>query len=286
MSKVELDLDLLRTFIDVVDAGSFSGAASRAFRSQAAVTQRVQRLEQVLQQPLFMKVGRRKVLTENGTRLLDYARRIMALHDEACASLTGSTEAGEIRLGAPEDTAEAMLPALLRRFTRTFPSVRVVIHVARSSFLMQGLNQGHIDIAISTIDDKSHPRVHLRSTPTVWLASADFKFARYQPLRLVLQEEPSLYRRLALDALHEAKVPSRIAHVSGSLVGVLAAVRAGLGVTARSIQALDPSMRVLGAAEGLPAFADVNLYAYLSLRSSRRAASMLFESLKDSYPQA
>lgn len=286
MAKVELDLDLLRTFIDVVDAGSFAAAASQVFRTQAAVTQRVQRLEHMLQRPLFIKVGRRKVLTENGTRLLDYARRIMALHDEACASLTGNPQVGEIRLGAPEDTAEAMLPALLRRFTRSFPSVRVVIHVARSSFLMQALNQGHIDIAISTSDDKSHERLHLRSTPTVWLAAADFKLARSQPLPLVLQEEPSLYRRLARDALHEAKVPSRIAHVSGSLVGVLAAVRAGLGVTARSIQALDPSMRVLGAAEGLPALPDVSLYAYLSHRTGRQAAPMLFESLKDSYPQA
>lgn len=286
MAKMELNLDLLRTFIDIVDAGTFAGAASNVFRTQAAVTQRVQRLERMLQQPLFMKVGRNKVLTENGTRLLDYARRIMALHDEACASLAGSSQVGEIRLGAPEDTAEAMLPSLLRRFTRSSPSVRVVIHVARSSFLMQALNQGHIDIAISTSDEKTHPRLHLRSTPTVWLASADFKFSGYQPLPLVLQEEPSLYRRLALDALHDAKVPSRIAHISGSLVGVLAAVRAGLGVTARSIQALDPSMRVLGTAEGLPGLPDVPLYAYLSSRSSRQAALVLFGSLKSSYPQA
>lgn len=284
MAKLELDLDLLRTFIDVVDQGSFAAAASQAFRTQAAVTQRVQRLEQTLQRPLFTKIGRRKVLTEHGVRLLDYARRIMSLHDEACVSVSGDPQVGEVRLGAPEDTTDATLPALLKYFSQSFPGVRVVIHVARSSFLMQALNQGHIDIAISSSDDRTHRRLHLRATPTVWLAASDFKFMRHQTLQLALQEEPSLYRRLALDSLHAAKVPSRIGHVSGSLTGVLAAVRAGLGVTARSIQALDPTLRVMGAADGLPQLPDVSLYVYLSQRTGRQIAQKLFDSLSERYP--
>jgi DNA-binding transcriptional LysR family regulator len=86
--------------------------------------------------------------------------------------LVGTRVTGEIRLGAPDDAIETILPLLLRRFSIMFPEVRVVIHIARSAFLMRLLKQGEIDMAISTRDDASHPRLRLRTAPTVWLCAA------------------------------------------------------------------------------------------------------------------
>lgn len=276
-----LDFEALRTFVSVVDQGSFAAAAGRVYRTQAAVTQRIQRLEASIGRPLFKKVGRSKRLTDDGATLLDYARRILALHDEACSSLVGVRITGEIRLGAPDDASETILPGMLRRFATMFPEVRVTIQIARSAFLMNWLKQGEIDMAISTRDDASHPRLLLRTAPTVWLAAADFKLIRNEPIPLVMHDEPSLFRVIALEALERARIPMRLNHISGSLSGIRAAVRAGLGITARSIEALEPAMRVLGAADGLPPLPDVNLYLYLASLNAHPTAQALFNSLND-----
>ena len=84
-----LDLDLLRSFVSVVDAGGFTRASQRVHRTQAAVSQQIKRLEQSLGCPLFVRDGgggRRVTPTEAGERLLAYARRILALTDEAARS--------------------------------------------------------------------------------------------------------------------------------------------------------------------------------------------------------
>jgi DNA-binding transcriptional LysR family regulator len=278
-----LDFQALRTFVSVVDQGSFAAAASRVFRTQAAVTKRIQRLEVQIGRPLFRKVGRAKQLTDDGVTLLDYARRMLALHDEACSSLVGTRVVGEIRLGAPDDASESILPGLLRRFTIMFPDVRVVIHIARSAFLMESLKQGEIDMAISTRDDPSHLRLRLRTAPTFWLAAADFKLMRNEPVPLVMHDEPSLFRTIGIEALEAARIPMRLNHISGSLSGIRAAVRAGLGITARSIETLEPAFRVLGSAEGLPPLPDVSLYLYLGNLSAHPTARRLFDSLKESF---
>jgi DNA-binding transcriptional LysR family regulator len=278
-----LDFETLRTFVAVVDQGSFAAAAGHVYRSQPAITQRIQRLEASIGRPLFRKVGRDKRLTEDGVLLLDYARRILSLHNEACASLVGTKVTGEIRLGAPDDASETILPLLLRRFSIMFPEVRVVIHIARSAFLMRLLKQGEIDMAISTRDDASHPRLRLRTAPTVWLCAADFKFMRHEPIPLVLHDEPSLFRSIALQALESARLPLRLNHISGSLSGIRAAVGVGLGITARSIEMLEPEFRVVGAADGLPSLPDVSFYLYIASLSAHPTARRLFESLKDSF---
>lgn len=278
-----LDLDALRTLVSVVDHGSFAAAAGRVNRTQASVTQRMQRLETSIGRPLFRKVGRAKRLTEDGVALLGYARRILALHDEACASLIGAKVTGQIRLGSPDDATENILPGLLRRFSTIFPDVRVTIQVARSAFLMESLKLGEIDLAISTREDVAHPRIRLRTAPTVWLAATDFKMPRNGPIPLVMHDEPSLYRSIALEALAREHIPQRLSHISASLSGIRAAVRAGLGITARSIETLEPAFRVLGRADGLPPLPDVGMYLYLATLNSHPTARRLFDSLQDSF---
>lgn len=274
-----LDLESLRTFVAVVEQGSFAAAAGGVHRTQAAVTQRIQKLEASLGKPLFRKVGRNKRLTEDGLRLFEYARRLLALNDEACASLSGTSVTGEIRLGAPDDVADSILPNLLLRFSTAFPGVRIVIHVARSTFLMQAMKKGEIDMTVSTRDDPAHPRLTLRTVPTVWICAADFQLDRTQAMPLVLHDEPSLFRTLALDALERAGCPSVVNFISPSLSGIRAAVRAGLGITARSVEMLSSDFRVLGKADGLPPLPDVSFYLYLASLNANPTARRLFESL-------
>jgi DNA-binding transcriptional LysR family regulator len=273
-----LDLEALRTFAVIVEQGSFAAAAEGVRRTQPAITQRIQKLEQSVGRPIFTKVGRSKRLTEDGLRLYEYARRLLALHDEACEALTSTPVTGNIRLGAPDDVTDTILPNLLARFSSLYPRVRIIIHVARSAFLMRALKQGDIDMTISTRDDTTHPRIVLRTVPTVWISGAYFRLDRSQPLPLVLHDEPSLFRTLALDALERAKIPYQINFISPALSGIRAAVSAGLGVTARSVEMLNPQFRALAEKEGLPRMPDVNFYLYLAGLNSNPIARQLFES--------
>ncbi|MGQ7190598.1 virulence transcriptional regulator RovM, partial [Escherichia sp. HC-CC] len=91
---INLDLDLLRTFVAVADLNTFAAAAAAVCRTQSAVSQQMQRLEQLVGKELFARHGRNKLLTEHGIQLLGYARKILRFNDEACSSLMFSNLQG------------------------------------------------------------------------------------------------------------------------------------------------------------------------------------------------
>ena len=81
-----LDIDQLQTFIAIVDSGSFTRAAEKVFKTQSAVSMQMRRLEERIGKPLFIKDGRTNRLTDEGERLLGYARRMIRLNNETMAA--------------------------------------------------------------------------------------------------------------------------------------------------------------------------------------------------------
>ncbi|WP_447922629.1 LysR substrate-binding domain-containing protein [Achromobacter aegrifaciens] len=258
-----LDLDLLRTLTAIARHETFSEAANRLHKTQSAVTQQMQRLESLIGQPLFEKQGRNKALSSHGRRLVEYARHMLAINDEALRALQDGPLEGDLRLGAPLDVADSILPTLLTHIARSAPRVKLEIRTDRSPFLMDALRAGELDLTISTRFDQDFEGVALRTSPTVWLASADYVHDMHAPVPLVLADEPSIFRRLALTALEQARVRWHTNYVAPTLVGIKAALRAGLGVTARSVELLGPEMRVLGEKEGLPPLPDVTYFLWI-----------------------
>src|SRR5690606_22531802 len=120
-----LDIDQLRTFVAIADTGSFTKAADLVHKTQSAVSMQMKRLEERLGRPIFERDGRYSRLTEDGDRLLDYARRIVRLNMECLASFGDVDLAGRVRLGVPADYADRYLPEILARSSRSNPSVDV-----------------------------------------------------------------------------------------------------------------------------------------------------------------
>src|SRR6201995_2081348 len=100
-----LEIDLLRSFVSVVDAGGFTRAGDRVHRTQSTVSQQIKRLEDGLGYPLLHRNGKQATPTEQGERLVSYARRILALAQEARDVVTRPESEGVVRLGLPEDFA-------------------------------------------------------------------------------------------------------------------------------------------------------------------------------------
>lgn len=255
-----LDLGLLRTLVAIVENQTYVAAAAKTHRTQSALTQQIQRLEAQTGKALFEKSGRQKKLTAHGETLLDYAKHLIAINDEAWRAMQERDLVGSLRVGAPQDVADNILPTLLATIARSSPHLRMEIHVGRSPFLMESLKTGELDLTVSTRADPSLEAVVLRTSPTVWVCAADYVFSPDRPVPLILADEHSLFRKLALTALEGSGTRWRTAYLAPHLIGIKAALRAGLGVTARSVELLGPDMRVLGEKEGLPRLPDVTYY--------------------------
>src|SRR5438128_5461277 len=143
-----LDLELLRSFVSVVDAGGFTRAGERVHRTQSTVSQQIRRLEEDVGQPLLNRSGKDVTPTEAGERLLSYARRLLSLAEEARDVLTRPGSEGAIRLGVPEDFAAYRLAKLLAAFSRSHPGLRMDVRSDQSTYLKRDLERGQLDLAL------------------------------------------------------------------------------------------------------------------------------------------
>ena len=229
-----LDPDLLRTFLAFVDSGSLAHAAASVGRSPSAVTAQMQRLEEIVGEPLLAPQGRGRGLTPAGGDLVGHARRILAVHREAWLALKGARAAGRVAIGTTQDFADSGLPDLLRAFAVSHPRVRIELRVGRSAELAQALQSGGLDLAIVMRQAAVPDEVVVLREPMIWLCSQKGLASRQEELPLALLDPYCGFREAALDALDTAGRRYRIAAGSASLAGLRTAVNAGVALTLRT----------------------------------------------------
>ncbi|WP_312950997.1 LysR family transcriptional regulator [Superficieibacter sp.] len=275
---INLDLDLLRTFVAVADLNTFAAAATAVCRTQSAVSQQMQRLEQLVDKELFARHGRNKLLTEQGVQLLGYARKILRFNDEACTSLVSNDLHGELTIGASSESADILLPILLNRISTAYPRLVLDIRIKHDATIVEMMANQEIDLMLTTQHPDELSCQTLRNSPTLWYCAAEFVLQKAEPIPLVMLDEPSPFRDMAIEALNAAKVPWRLAYTASTLSAVRAAVKAGLGVTARPVEMMGPELRVLGQADGLPALPDTE-YQLCCHPDSSKLAQLIFSAL-------
>lgn len=278
---MNLDLDLLRTFVAVADLNTFAAAAAAVCRTQSAVSQQMQRLEQLVGKELFARHGRNKLLTEHGIQLLGYARKILRFNDEACMSLMFSNLQGVLTLGASDESADTILPFLLNRISSVYPKLALDVSVKRNAFMVEMLNEHKVDLVVTTHRPGQFDCLTLRTSPTHWYCAAEYVLQKGEPVPLVLLDDPSPFRDMVLTTLNEANIPWRLAYVASTLPAVRAAVKAGLGVTARPVEMMSPDLRVLGKSDGLPALPDTEYLLCHNSSSHNELAKVVFEAMEN-----
>ena len=278
---MNLDLDLLRTFVAVADLNTFAAAAAAVCRTQSAVSQQMQRLEQLVGKELFARHGRNKLLTEHGIQLLGYARKILRFNDEACMSLMFSNLQGVLTLGASDESADTILPFLLNRISSVYPKLALDVSVKRNAVMVEMLNENKVDLVVTTHRPGQFDCLTLRTSPTHWYCAAEYVLQKGEPVPLVLLDDPSPFRDMVLTALNEANIPWRLAYVASTLPAVRAAVKAGLGVTARPVEMMSPDLRVLGKSDGLPALPDTEYLLCHNSSSHNELAKVVFEAMEN-----
>ncbi|AWK86657.1 LysR substrate-binding domain-containing protein [Azospirillum thermophilum] len=279
----ELDLTLLRTFVSVVEAGGFTRAGERIHRTQSTISQQIRRLEESVGVALLSRDTRSVALTDEGERLLAYARRMLTLNDEARSMLSGERDAVEtVRLGVPEDYAVDRLPRLLSEFARRNRRIRLDVRCDISVRLRAGFETGELDLALLKQEPGRPGAVSVWREPLCWAGPADEPVHREDPLPLVLFPLGCVYRNRAVHELDAAGRRWRMAYCSPNLSGIQAAVTAGLGVSVLARSAVPPGARVLGPQDGLPRLPDTELALLAGDRAGdgvRLVADMLCQSL-------
>ncbi|MGK9233708.1 LysR family transcriptional regulator [Inquilinus limosus] len=247
------DLDLLRTFVAVVDAGGFTRAAERVHRSQSTVSQQIRRLEQGIGHRLLDRdrTGAAAVLTDEGEVLIGYARRLLGISAEARDALAHPGRAAVVRLGVPEDFAGRKLTDLLSGFARQCPRIRLDTTSAWSAELRRLLAAGELDLALVKRDVGDGRSLAWWPERLVWVAGRKADIDA-DPLPLALFPQGCIYRDRTIAALEGLGRRWRVAYVSQGLIGVQAAVASGLGISILAADAVLPDHRRLGPPDGFP----------------------------------
>jgi len=257
---VNVNIDLLRTFVTVVEVRNFTRAAEMLFRTQSTISLQIKRLESLAQAELLHRDSRTVELTGAGQVVYDYARKILTLHDEMRALVGKDARPKQvIRIGIPDDYAHTLLAEVLETFHGLSRKVELAITSDISQVLRVMIREGELDLAVITSEDESDTALELRSEKLRWVCGRDRTIALRDPLPLALFNDGCVFRERALRALNATKRRWEIAHSSNSFNAVKAAIHSGGAISVLAEASISPDLLVLDPETELPDLGTVTL---------------------------
>lgn len=264
--SLSLDSDLLRTFLAVVDTGNVTRAANVVGRTQSAVSMQIRKLEDVLGDALFERHSRGVVLTPQGLRLLDNARRIVTLLDDTAAAMRQPALDGAVRIGIPEEYINSTLPKALGTFAAVHPGVEVTVQQGASMTNIAALEAGELDLAVVFEPAGRTKNEVLMMDPTVWVTSEQHRTDERRPVPIATYTylAGGWCDDLAQRNLRKCRIESRIAYVSRTSGGLMAAVVSGLAIAALARSSIPAGCRELTVDDGYEVIDHSNVVLRLS----------------------
>jgi len=260
MSAINLSIELLRTFITVIEVASFTRAAEILYRTQPAVSLQIKRLEEAVGYSLIERNGKKISLTERGEALATHARQILRLNDLAIAELEQRDPAAMLRVGLPVDYAVNALQTCLVDVIRKFPDTKIEIRCDLSKHLLAALRSNEIDIAVALFDgdDQQFLFRNWKEQPN-WVGANSFEILKNTDIPLVAHPYGCVYRDRMASALKLAGKSWRIAYSSPGIDGVQRAVQDGLGLSCLTAPTVKRGMRIFSEQDGLPILAPLHI---------------------------
>ncbi|TCW79597.1 LysR family transcriptional regulator [Burkholderia sp. SRS-46] len=280
------DLDQLRTFAMVADAGSLSAAAPLLHLSQSTVSEQVRKLEARAGVPLFVRSKRGVEATPAGSRLLHHARRIVALNEAAFDELRGQAIKGELRVAITDYYRTHEVAGLLARLRECYPQLSLHVSAMKSAEIEHAHAKGQIDIGV-VMNLSTGPfrpvsadtRWVLRREPLSWVTSPALAEHLPEPLPLVLLPDDCMMHQVAIRSLEEQRVPFVLVHSASGVAGLQSMLAAGLGVGCLCASAIGDGLMRLGAKFRLPALPDAVFSLTPPLPGEREAVTQAREVL-------
>lgn len=275
--NIAFDINALRAIVAGTELRSFARAAAQLGRSQSAISMQLKKLEQQAGTQLFVRKGRTLVPTDAGESLVAYARRIIALNDEAALALGATATTATVRLGLPQDFFEDVMPATLYAYSRKHPGVHVEVQAGPNHVLAEEIKAGRLDVAMTFYPENSSGSEGslVGKLPMHWMAHKSFILdSQAERLPLVMFDHLCLFRQSALAALEQAGKRWRLAVTTPSLPGVWAALRSHLGIAVRTSHGMPNDIRYADEEFDLPKLPAIALRLLVSSNASPAAQDL------------
>ncbi|MEZ2390589.1 LysR substrate-binding domain-containing protein [bacterium RCC_150] len=248
----------LRSFLAVAETLSFTKAAERLGLAQPTVSQHVRKLEAAAKRALVARDTREVRLTDNGDAMAGFARTILSAHDSAARYFSGSAMRGRLRFGTADDLAITGLPRILREFRQLYPQINLELTVSQSDQLYKRLNAGQLDLVFVKWVGEAKDGTVVRHDSFAWVGLEQTALEPGSPVPLICYPAPSVSRKLAIDALEAMGRTWRVTCSTRQIAGVLAAVRAGIGVAVMPASLVPEDLKVITRRFDLPPVGDVD----------------------------
>ncbi|MBY5991219.1 LysR family transcriptional regulator [Ferrimonas balearica] len=220
-----LDLELLRTFLAVIQAGELKQAAQTVNRSQAAVSMQLKRLEAQLGVRLMVRSNQGIRLTEAGSTLQGYAEQLFRLNAATWSAITQPVQGGTLRCGIPTDYAQAFVRDVIPELQADWPQLECRLVCAPSRRLKEQLALGQLDIAI--VSDEAGVAGALWQERLLWVGPKSGALAARRPLPVAVLEADCLVADWAREDLDALDLPWQAVIRSPVLENLAAMVSAG-----------------------------------------------------------
>ena len=278
-----LPMDLLRAFVTVAEFKSFTKAGELLGRSQPAVSLQINRLEQLLDETLLVREGKKIELSSAGEQLFDYANQILTLNDQAINQFSKSAVIGKIRLGIPSEFATVLLPKIVGRFSKAYPNVTLEVNCQLSKTLLSKSGRANHDIILA-LQNNPHQEdadTQVKIDKLVWVSSTGYSSQISPTVPLIVAPQGCIYRDRAIKTLNQIKQSWQIIYNIPDLTGIQQAIQEGLGVTVLARSTVPENLKILPISARLPNLGDVGISLITGHKSIKnQAVHLLADYLK------
>lgn len=280
---IQLESELLRSFVAVADLENFTRAADALGRTQSAVSMQMKRLEELVGDPLFDRGPRGVTLTRKGSELLVNARRIVDLLDETAASLAAPALDGRVRIGIPEEYGASVVSRALGAFSKVHSNVEIMVRYACSDVQKEALDHGDLDIAVVFEWERSPQGEVLMVDPTVWATSEVYRMHEQSPVPVALYLSAGWCANFAIRSLESRGHAYRVAYRSDTVGGLNLAVSSGLAIAPLSRSNIPVGCRELTAADGFGDIDSSNVVMYLRRNATGETVTAMADAIREAF---
>jgi len=279
-----IPIDALRAFVTAANLGSISKTAEQLGRSQPAISLQIKRLEEVLKKELLSRSHRKLQLSQDGEKIYELSKQLLACNDQIIAKLSDAELAGQITLGIPSEFATTLLPNIVGRFAQAYPNVGLEVLSDLSRNLTSDDRRDQYDLILALHDQhKPERRGLVRSDELVWVGSESQQIDQHKKIPLILAQDGCLYRKRALKMLDRLKLPWQIVHTNPDLAGIQAAITAGLGITVLAKSTAPPSLKIVDHQRfGLPKLGTIDISLCYKRTTASESVNRLAEFIRSS----
>lgn len=258
---MSFDALTLECFLSVAETGGFTRASYKVARTQSAVSQQINKLENQIGKPLFVR-GKNLTLTSDGEILLTYARKIIQLNREAMDNFKQPELQGEVRFGLPEDFASVFLSEVLTEYASLHPRILLNVECDLTLNLFDRFKKKEFDLVLVKMNrPEDFPNgIDVWSETLEWVGKKDlFDISDEQSVPLVLSPQPCVYRARAIASLEKKNRKWRIVFSSHSYAGTIAAVKAGMGITVLPRNMIPDDLKIIRINNNIPKLDDTHI---------------------------